>query len=851
MDDPWGSPWALPETTAKNDPPTPSPPKNLLSPPPRAFFGSVSNFQNQSPWATEDGLGEWTGTEQGDVAANVADWGVWAEPSSLISQASPKPDEFGKRGSVTLPSSAATSPGLRPLPRSRTSSVYRHHSPDPWAAEISLQERKDDSSTPVNALGIDNVDSQKELTKAPVLTVQTQDTADIPVTREDQGNIRIEESEQILATESQVWELPSPSPKTQKRQDSGFGSTPKVDIQDTLSRPPSALSLNSSNGADRQDSPITSIDEDTKSRLQRTSRKGSGKVQELVGMYDGLTKPSGEDPSRSARLELPRTESRGRSPSQARSTGGDTDLGDFEDARSEDARPASNSNIPSSPPRRSSFTALQSEDACIEGYVKGPSERKVTSAATASAPVQQLFEKFGPIKFDVDLQLVDKLFPDIAQDMKGDENLRDSSSVPDQIIKDSFTTISERKTWYRLSRYGSMRKHNSGDDDNYHRVEWSTSRLHNDVIKIVRRWMEEDSISGRVTLGAGIRASVFNWDSSAAPVDLGKIFARKASTTHSRNTSLPATKHSEQPAHPTNPHSPPISIKSPIKPPDAFPSKHRPASIPSFNWSSDTKSSPTTPSISSNQDEVDGVINTRQPVPKTVTAETTSHTAIQAPTQLNQEKLSEETEDDDDWGEMVSSPRIESQHDSALTTESISNTNNTPFVSSNNAASAPRINMGSVATARSSGVPRGVSTLMSEAIPPPTQGSSQPASLTVETSKIGAWPMVDFSVFEGVSAQTPKSPRPDTWPFADLSVFESPASGSTPTLTHSPKSKFKINPNPHNNNAVNTNMNEVKTAKAPLKAVLGPIESKTRKQDQDNIVKNIVQNLPDLSYMLH
>ncbi|KAF3068943.1 hypothetical protein GL218_08240 [Daldinia childiae] len=586
MDDPWGSPWALPETTAKNDPPTSSPPKNLLSPPPRAFFGSASNFQTQSPWATEGGLGDWTGTEQSDVAANTADWGVWAEPSPLISQSSPRPDEFGKRSSVALPSSAATSPGLRPLPRSRTSSVYRHHSPDPWATEVSLHDKKDDSSTPVNALGISNVDSQHELSNPPMLAVPKQDVTNIQETREDNTKLK-EEIEQIPADGLQVWELPSPLSGIEKRQDSGFDSAPKIDVQDALSRPPSTASLNSSNGLDHQDSPITSIDEDTRSRLQNSSRKASGKVQELVGMYDCLAKIPIEESSASTRLEPPNGESgrRSRSPSQIGSTGGDTDFGDFEDVRSEDGEPAFDSNTPLAAPKRLYTPTPQPEDTPTENHISEHLERNTSTAAKVSVPVQQLIDKFGPIQFDIDFQLVDKLFPDLSQGLKGDVNARESSDVPDQIIKDSFTTISERKTWYRLSRYGSMRKHDLGDDDNYHRVEWPTSNLHGDVIKIVRRWMEEDSISGRVTLGAGIRTSVFNWGSSAAPVDLV-------------NHSL------EQPVHAASSRPKAISIKSPIKPPDMTP-KSRPASIPSFNWSSDTKSSPITHSIASSDDDGD------------------------------------------------------------------------------------------------------------------------------------------------------------------------------------------------------------------------------------------------------
>src|SRR6478609_5242817 len=71
----------------------------------------------------------------------------------------------------------------------------------------------------------------------------------------------------------------------------------------------------------------------------------------------------------------------------------------------------------------------------------------------------------------------------------------------DVIIDDSFTSISERKAWYLMSRPGSMRKHNLGDDENYVRVGWGNSQVREQAIRIVRRWMEEDSITGRVVLG--------------------------------------------------------------------------------------------------------------------------------------------------------------------------------------------------------------------------------------------------------------------------------------------------------------------------------------------------------------
>ncbi|KFA62158.1 hypothetical protein S40285_01665 [Stachybotrys chlorohalonatus IBT 40285] len=132
--------------------------------------------------------------------------------------------------------------------------------------------------------------------------------------------------------------------------------------------------------------------------------------------------------------------------------------------------------------------------------------------------------------FDIDLSKVDDLFPNTEADFPPPE------PVPDVVIDDTFASISERKAWYRISRFGSIRRHNYGDDENYSTVTWNKSEVRNKAIRIVRRWMEEDSIAGRVVLGrrtGAVGAAMFNWDSKAPSVEIGELLAR-----HSRDVSV-------------------------------------------------------------------------------------------------------------------------------------------------------------------------------------------------------------------------------------------------------------------------------------------------------------------------
>ncbi|KAF5605760.1 uncharacterized protein FSUBG_6363 [Fusarium subglutinans] len=151
-----------------------------------------------------------------------------------------------------------------------------------------------------------------------------------------------------------------------------------------------------------------------------------------------------------------------------------------------------------------------------------------TTKEPALAPPKPPLEPFA-----IDMAKLDNIFPSVEASFPSPE------PIPDVIIDDSFTSISERKAWYLMSRPGSMRKHNLGDDENYVRVGWGNSQVREQAIRIVRRWMEEDSITGRVVLGrrgGAAGAKIFNWDSSApsTEISISELLARK---NHSRHAS--------------------------------------------------------------------------------------------------------------------------------------------------------------------------------------------------------------------------------------------------------------------------------------------------------------------------
>ncbi|ROV92513.1 hypothetical protein VSDG_06648 [Cytospora chrysosperma] len=446
---------------------------------------------------------------------------------------------------------------------------------------------------------------------------------------------------------------------------------------------------------ERPDSPITSMDEESKDRPQ-TQRRPSANVQELVDMLGQLAKKHGDalavpDPTRGRR----RSTSQGAMSIRSVRTDHASDFGDFEDAESHNSAP---------PSRRPSFIGSPRPPSSGAGRTRSlsrsslPGETMSKAVGRARIPegkvnrFNELRDKFGPLNFAPDIESTDELF-DVAKLDAVQPSAKDFSlDHIDGIIKDSFTSISERKTWWRISRHGTMRKHDLGDDDNYRRITWASSKTREDTNTIVRRWMEEGSYSGgRPSFGdvASVKGGAFNWNSRAEPLSMDQVFGKRKSTQHLKAAaaSIPRPL-SLQPQPKTYAHSrnlstgvkslpPPSPGVNSLPPPSPSPlSIPGPPRSPAFGWStatdgsaSETPGSSRPPSRAVRRSiEVTSVNLASSRSVATSINEPESRTSLQlappsAPPSVSPEKSIDpvpEVEDDDDnddeWGEMVVSP---------------------------------------------------------------------------------------------------------------------------------------------------------------------------------------------------
>lgn len=377
----------------------------------------------------------------------------------------------------------------------------------------------------------------------------------------------------------------------------------------------------------------------------------SSKVQELVEMYDDIAKQS------TSPIETPTP--RDKSPAARREEGEEniTKFGETDDTETTDGDTDNEAPV-------SKIQELD-EDSGL-GYETVQAVEEDETTVPENEPQRHGPEPSGltPESYSVDPSKYDELFPTTPATAPNPE------PVPDVIIDDTFASISERKAWYRLSRFGSMRKHNLGDDEGYVRVTWTKSEVRDKTIRIVRRWMEEDSIAGRVVLGrrtGAVGATMFGWDSSAPQVDVKELLGKKGR--HSRHTSQ-ASKGTT--ASPT---------------------------VAAFGWSSSLPASPTVADTMSSRPSEEKTNGLGKP-PADPPASSVARLSIQPPARpqsLGQalappsipavvptSTAPEEEDDDDDWGEMVSSPTFPVSQSAEPTapqetvTNGISSQSNTP-----------------------------------------------------------------------------------------------------------------------------------------------------------------------------
>ncbi|KAM0434146.1 hypothetical protein ACHAPT_004091 [Fusarium lateritium] len=644
MEDPWGSPWT-------ND----SPPKiDLPAPPPHAHF-TPDHSQRASPahtpWVDDDDA-----------------WGGWAEPGK---DSSPR---WGR------------SPGLRPIGGSPASSRLPSPGPDSWGhlatletARVRKEERSGDSAISLGE-GLRPIEARVVTRTPPLMSDLKESTADI-------------------------WRQPDRAPSTRS-----LSPMPSDD-----GRP------GSPDGAPRP-------------ALQRGTRptalrQPSNKVQELVGMYDDMAKRSYSvspvdpsmrkassngspvqeatpEPEVKERLEPePEPELEPASPIDTKvETKVEPEMPPeaVEETTEEEKTTEEKTEEDEAHAESDSWSDFESpihEEVLEKPETKVAEEKLPVAEAPAHDEPQQPLQprpKRPSIPFSIDMSKLNNLFPSVETSFPTPE------PVPDVIIDDTFASISERKAWYQISRFGSIRKHNLGDDENYVRVGWGNSQVREQAIRIVRRWMEEDSIAGRVVLGrrgGAAGAKIFNWDSSAPQVEISELLAARKS--HSRQASVNSKGTAASPtgaafgwgsspvASSTVVIPPPASDRSPVtetssavesspvevaktspvttKPP--APSARSPTIARPPSPIKPTPIKPTTRPLSISQPlpspTSPQIPHPPSPVIPTPLQATTRPLSISQPIPVPKSPLAQppenagwgdEEEDDDDWGDMVSSP---------------------------------------------------------------------------------------------------------------------------------------------------------------------------------------------------
>lgn len=679
MEDPWGSPWATDTNTTLE----PAIPRSTLELPGRTLTRQRS-FSTASPWAADDdGLDDWAAADPGlalptPAATSSSIWAGWGgENAPNSSQTSLAPVSRAREGSLGMHSPswpAAASPGLPPARtisrRSSSRSLFRQPSPDPWAVEFS--ENRLSLPTPA-------------LVSAEQAAFSTLDRHE-EENEEDMAKIKEDEKAADAAPEAaptEDYKTIQPSDRAHGEEADPVTNTGDEEAKRECGEETNTRSLSDSRHSsisaeshrdDRPDSPITSMDEDAKDRPQ-IPRRPSVRVQELVHMYDGMVKPKDNG------LSVPvasggrqRSTSRGAASVRSTRTEDISEFGDFEDAESLGSAPPSRKPSVGGSPRPGSSRA-------------GPARSALPAKPSAPAPIpeershmfQDLRDKFGPVAFTPDLGSIDKLF-DVAKLDAEQPSAKDYSlDAVEGIIKDSFSSVSERKTWYRISRPGSMRRHDLGDDENYRRVTWPVSKMREETNKVVRRWMEEDSFSGgRPSFGGGntVRGGAFNWDTKSEPLSMDQIFGKRKSAQPAKAASATVPRPlSLQPSsaatHSRNlsagikslpPRSPGVS-SLPCPSPMSIPG---PPKSPAFGWSTMTDASGTPASSRPPSRAVRQSLEaTSSKFGSTTDAAASTHEpesrlSLQlvpppsAPT-VGSNALVED-DDDEEWGEMVASP---------------------------------------------------------------------------------------------------------------------------------------------------------------------------------------------------
>ncbi|CAD6443439.1 edc3f25d-fd62-424b-906a-97614a550504-CDS [Sclerotinia trifoliorum] len=553
MDDPWGSPWA---DELNNDDGL-----GIRSTDEAAVGNRVAkasealrNNINTSWGTSDDGFGDWKddrGKRKGGLGLGLdgaeEQWitpkrGMGLEVRKDDSGAlSPAWDNFST-------SPAPEVPKLSPSLIAKPAAIAREPSPDPWANAAS----PDASAIVEDEVSLEATTPNPETTEETIEEPAKEDPeersleaveATVPQS-ESGGETKVEPAEPALdetvpevtagldeASEKEVGlgiggisenDLCAEDADDEEQHKSDVTVLPSTqEPEHESSRPSSSPSDTDNHDELLPDSARTSLDEEPK--RSRNIRAVSPSAQEVVEQFDGLAES--EDKSAVEDVKLPE---------KASAEPDDEDVAVIKPENSEDDELQEDSNAEEPDDDEfgdfGDFEEGLSDDG--EELVKNHDSMKAPISSELATPHNEPSEirsqerPSGPVDFSINLSSVKTLFGETEE--KNDEAV-EKIFIPDTLIADTFASADERKMWYRISRYGTMRKYNTGDDENYVRISWAQSKVKLDTQKIVARWMEEDRNSGHVSLGGtGKGGSLFGWnDPNAPPVPLATVLGSK------------------------------------------------------------------------------------------------------------------------------------------------------------------------------------------------------------------------------------------------------------------------------------------------------------------------------------
>ncbi|KAM3523796.1 hypothetical protein NHJ13051_004911 [Beauveria bassiana] len=615
---------------------------------------------------------------------------------------------------------------------------------------------------------------------------------------------------------------------------------------------------------------------------QSQQQQKASKVQELVNMYDGIakeaTRPAAEPVMRESR-SAGSAEASQEDVFRQHHVGGDVSGVAKDDdgvenqgttAIAADVQPSATQElglIEKAPSLNDGISNEQKESAPVNTAHDTTSNEQLNPQQPHLATTQPNIQHE---LYPINLSHLDALFP-------GSNPPSDSppASVPDTILRSTpFTTTSERKTWYRVSRLGSVRFHDNGDDEvTYRRVAWPSSDIRTKTLDIVRRWMEQDSIAGRVVLGGGrkaggpLGASMFGWDDGAPQVEIGKLLLRRRQQQRSGHADSKGSSTAERGEDGVREKTQRMETAG-VRPL---------AEMPRSPWDDDDEP----PSKQRSSPEA------MPPPPRPAEADAWLESINEpAPAQGESAKEGEygndddddTDDDDDDWGEMVSSPTVNESTTFPSLSAPVATTPQQPsssaalnglgFVESSAAKSVRSDPPPPIRTASITGLGSSVVAPSSSSSSPTwTSTLNSPAALAPTTTRVSAdsGSREKPAVVHGASTPALETPRASTSSNRVSAEHIWTPAASTPTTTteHRLSTEHAWTATPATNNSafmetpwtvkvvggLGATTPSGTSAKPSLDKSVSATD--TFAVDEKTVVDEALKSLPDLSYMLH